>query len=141
MVKKQGVIKIKPTFVFLIIAFVAIGFIALVKLADKQAAKYVRLDYKMKIDTTKIVGNERYGALRGAIFFKKGYFIDTSAKLVENRCNYNKWVTNGPVIDLNSESHEYTLDDLGLPFIVYKKANSDTLNVVKDGCNLKFLIR
>lgn len=95
----------------------------------------------MKIDPTMIIGNEKHGALRGAVFYKKGYFIDTSAKLIENNCGFNSWESNGPIVDLNKDPHECTLDDLGLPYVVYKEANSDTLHIKKDGCILKFLLR
>ena len=131
----------KPVFVFFIIAFVVIGFITLVQLHNKQANKYIKLNSQMKIDSTRITGNEKYGMLRGAVFYKKEYFIGKSAKLIENNCEFNSWESNGPIIDLNSKPHDYTLGDLGLPYIVYKKANTDTLNVVKDGFNLKFLLQ
>ncbi len=94
----------------------------------------------MKIDSTLISGDENYGLLRGAVFFKSGYFIDTSARLIENNCGFNSWKSNGPVVDFNSLPHEYTLDDLGLPFVVYKDANNDTIFVKKSGCLLKFIL-
>lgn len=141
MVSTQRLIKIKPILVFLIILFVVLGFVIVVATWNSQAGKYIKLIPEMKIDPNYIIGDEKYGLLRGAVFYKKGHFIDTSAKLVENNCNYVNWQSNGPLIDLNTEPHKYTLDDLGLPYMVYKKANSDTLYVEKKGCLLKFLIQ
>lgn len=141
MVKGQNIIKAKPVYIFFIIAFLVIGFVALVYMHNRQANKYIRINSQVKIDSVMITGNENYGALRGAVFYKKGYFISTSAKLIENNCEFNSWESNGRIVDLNKDPHEYTLDDLGLPYVIYKDVNSDTLHIKKDGCILKFLLR
>lgn len=141
MASNQAVIKVKPIFVLFIILFTMAGFIALIMTWNYQANKYIKLTPEMKIDTTEITGDEKFGVLRGAVFFDNGYFIDTSAKLVVNSCKRMDWKSNGPLFDLHSKPHEYTLTDLGLPYTVYKKANEDTLHVEKDGCVLKFLIQ
>ncbi|MDY0336147.1 MAG: hypothetical protein RBR47_14430 [Bacteroidales bacterium] len=114
-----------------IILFVFVGFIFLIILTNHQAGKYVKLNHQMRIDSTLITGNEKYGALRGAVFYKKEHFISTSAKLLSNPCNYDIWKSHGPLIDFNNEPHNYTLDDLRLPYIVFKASNNDTLFVEK----------
>ncbi|MBN2612906.1 MAG: hypothetical protein JXB00_15225 [Bacteroidales bacterium] len=140
MVNKRELIKVHPFFSLLIITFLIIGFIILIMISNKQASNYVALSFEMKLDSIEISGDEKYGNLRGAIFFKKDYYIATSARFIGDDCDYNNWIYNGPNIDLNTKPHKYTLDDLGLPFLVYKMANNDTLQIIKNGCLIKFLI-
>lgn len=141
MVNTQKTIRLKPLYIFLLIALLILGFISLIHLENKRVNKYIKLNYQMKIDSTLISGDENYGLLRGAVFFKRGYFIGTSARLIENNCGFNSWKSNGPIVDFNKIPHEYTLDDLGLPFVVYKDANNDTIFVDKSGCLLKFILQ
>ncbi len=141
MVNKREIIEIKPKFILLIITFMIIIFIVLIRRDNKRISTYIMVNHKMKIDSINITGNEiNYGLTRGAIFFKEVYYIKTSSKLVENKDNYNKWQYE-PIISFNPNPPEHRLFDLGFPFIIYKKANNDTLNVIKDGYNLKFLIQ
>ncbi len=98
MKKQRELIRIKPAFVFLIIAFVAIGFIALVKFENKRAAKYVGVDHKMKIDSITITGDEKYGVLNG-------YFVNTSAILIENPTHFDDWVGGAPIISFTSKPY------------------------------------
>ena len=116
-------------------------FFLLIIITNIQDKNIVVVNRETNVDSVEITGYEGYGSGRGGIFYKKDHCISTSAKLIENNCGFNSWKSNGPIIDLNNKPHEYTLDDLGLPYVVYKRANSDTLHIKKDGCVLKFLLR
>ena len=140
MVKSNTTIKIKPQYILLIVFFVVLGFVLMILISNHTAKKYLEASYVDQIDTTFITGHDYFGAFRAAVFFKKNTFISTDAILIENKSRYNKWKSNGPIIDFNSDPHSYTLGDLGLPYTIFKRANSDTLLVEKDGYTLKFLM-
>ncbi len=140
MVKSNTTIKIKPQYILLIAFFLVLGFVLTIFISNHKANKFYEASFVDQIDTTFITGYDSYGALRGAVFFKKNKFISTSAILIENKSRYNKWKSNGPIIDFNSDLHSYTLDDLALPYTILKSANSDTLFVEKEGYTLKFLM-
>lgn len=77
----------------------------------------------------------------GAVFYDRKKYINTSARLVGNdSLSKDIWKSNGPIIDFDDKPHEFTLDDLEMPYSLYKKKNSDTINVIKDGFELKFLM-
>lgn len=133
-------IKVKPIFLLFIIGFLVAGFIGLILLSKHQSSRYLEAGHNMEIDTTFISGDEGFGALRGAVFYKENYFVSSAAKLIENPCNYQDWKSDGPIIDFNSRPHVYSLDDLDLPYALFKKPDNDTLHVFKDGCELVFLL-
>lgn len=140
MVIKNTIMKVKRKYILIIVFSLVFGFIGLILISNQQASHYIEACFDTEIDTIQITGYEKYGSLRGAVFYKKSMFVNTSALLIENPFNYNDWKSNGPIIDFNSEPHSYTLDDLGLPYTLAKKANSDTIYIEKDGHILKFLM-
>ena len=137
-VNRNDTIKLNPKIVIIIIAFVIIGFLSMVLISKHQVSKYFIANFETEIVSTAITG--KFGGGRGGIGYKKYHFISTSAILIENKSRYNKWKSNGLIIDFNSDPHSYTLDDLALPYTISKSANSDTLLVEKDGYTLKFLM-
>ncbi|MEQ8715839.1 MAG: hypothetical protein RIC80_22690 [Cyclobacteriaceae bacterium] len=90
--------------------------------------------YERKIDSVRIENNLG----RGGFEYKEGHVINTDAILIFNPCDSNIWRSHGPLIDFDSVPHKYTFGDLACPFLMFKKAQNDTINVLKDGCLLQF---
>lgn len=133
------IIKVHPKLIVLFIVLVISLFGLFIYLSNKQAGKYKSADFNTEIKPTEVNRKEVFGSLRGALFYKKNWFIDKGALLVGNNPVDKKlWDSYGPAIDLNSEPHHYTLGDLKLPFIVSKQANSDIILVKKDSLTFKF---
>jgi hypothetical protein len=137
-VNHNNTIKLSPKIAISIIVFVILGFLSMVLISKQKVSKYFIANFETKIVSTVVTGE--FGGGRGGIGYKKNHFISTSAILIENKSRYNKWKTNGPIIDLNSDPHSYTLDDLALPYTISKNAYSDTLFVEKEGNVLLFLM-
>jgi hypothetical protein len=106
---------------------------------NKRTSNRITVNFDYKVDSININGTSNYKD-RGGILFNEKFVINTSAKWIEDDCGYKNWESNGPIIDFDSLPHEYTLDDLGVPYIIFKESNNDTLHVIKDDCSFKFLL-
>lgn len=92
--------------------------------------------YETKIDSIYI----DYNLGRGGFEYKDNYVISTDAVLIKNPCGSSVWQTHGPIIDFDSEPHEYSFGDLETPFLMFKNEKSDTINIIKEGCKMSFLL-
>jgi len=109
-------------------------------LSGKTTGKFKEATFETGIDTVLVTGNEFFGAGRGAIAYSNDRYIHSAARLVENKSGFSNRESNGPVIDFDTIPHRYILDDLGFPYKIYKKADSDTIVVLKDGLVMKFIL-
>lgn len=101
--------------------------------------KYKEATFETEIQETKLPVNLPYPG-RGGITYDNNCYISSNAMLVENLSSFSDWKSNGPIIDFDTILHKYTLDDMDFPYIISKKANSDTIIVFKNGFVLKFLL-
>jgi len=83
--KKSVIIKLFSVF------FLFTIFIFCIHIEHKQSKKQIKVKFNMKIDSTKITGLKIFGVGRGGVFYKKNHFIPTSAKLLENKNNFQNW--------------------------------------------------
>jgi hypothetical protein len=138
---KREIIRIPVKAVITIIIIFIIFFSVVIVIGNKKAGNYIEATLTTEISLTQITGNEGYSYLRGAVFYDRNSYINTSARLIGNdSLSKDIWKSNGPIIDFDATPHEFTLDDLEMPYLLYKKKNSDTINVIKDGFEIKFLI-
>jgi hypothetical protein len=138
---KREIIRIPAKTVITIVVIFVIFFSVVIIIGNKKVENYAEATLTTEIPLTQIKGNEGYGYLRGAIFYDRNSYINTSARLIGNdSLSKDIWKSNGPMIDFDATPHEFTLDDLEMPYSLYKKKNSDTINVIKNGFELKFLI-
>jgi hypothetical protein len=138
MVNKNLIKLPKSAIVIIVVAIVSL-FVLIVCISNKSTAKYIEADFNTEIKPTELNGSETYGILRGGLFYEKNKFLSTSAKFIfNNSIDKNIWESHGPLIDFNNNPHHYTLDDLSLPYIISKQADSDTIIVIKNGIPLKF---
>ncbi len=138
---KRELIRIPVKTVITIIIIFIIVFSVVIIIGNKKVKNYAEATLTTEISLTQITGNEGYGYLRGAIFYERNSYINTSVRLFGNdSLSKDIWKSNGPIIDFDASPHRFTLDDLEMPYSLYKKKNSDTINVIKDGFELKFLM-
>jgi len=105
--------------------------------SNQSAKKYKTADFKTEIKASKIDGKEGYGSLGGTIFYADKEGIASSAELINNEFIDEKyWKSHGPLVDFDKNHHHYSIDDLKFPYVLSKKANCDTIIVMKD--NVKF---
>lgn len=109
-------------------------------LAQRSTGKFKEATFETGIDTVLVTGNEFFGAGRGTIPYSSDNYIQSAARLIENKSGFSSWKSNGPVFDFDTIPHQYTLDDLRFPFKIHKKPASDTILVLKDGIVLKFFL-
>ena len=100
----------------------------------KRVANYVRATSETEIPFTQLTGNEKYGSQRGSIFYSKNKSISSQLKPIDHdAAKYNFW-------NPGLRKGEYTIYDLKKPFSLYKEKNNDTINVIKDGVKIQFLM-
>lgn len=137
-VKHSGRIELKPKTITIIIVLGLLLFISLILIEDYKISRLVFVEHKTAIDSILVKGE--FGILRGGIAYKERHIINTTGILIENNYGYNKWKSHGPIIDFDTIPYINRLSDLATPYTLFKKANSDTLFVEKDGYPLKFLL-
>lgn len=137
---RKRIFKIPVKTVVTIVILQVIFFVIVFLVGNQKASKYVKTEIKTQIPKVYVTGNENYGALRGAVFFSRDSFISTSATLIGDIKNVDIWKSHGPIIDLDTIPHQYTLDDLALPYELSKDENCNTIIIKKDGYELKFLL-
>ena len=77
---------------------------------------------------------------RGALFINDTLVINSRSTAIDFPQKFNGWATHGPIVDFDTLSHKYRLEDLRIPYILSKRAHCDTIYVIKDGHELKFFL-
>jgi hypothetical protein len=138
---KREIIKVPVRMLIIIIILIIIFFSMVILVGNRKMKNYVEATLSTEIPLTQITLHKGYGYLRGAVFYNENNYINTSARFIGgNAFDKNIWKSNGPIVDFDTIPYEYTLDDLEFPYYLYKRKNSDTINVIKDGSDLRFLI-
>ncbi|HRP34110.1 MAG TPA: hypothetical protein PKV73_19570 [Agriterribacter sp.] len=139
--KKKWIIKVPFKIVIIIIIVMITFFSIVISIGNRVTKNYIKATFETEIPLSHITLNREYGYLRSAIFYKKNHYISTSANLIgENIFDRNIWQSNGPIIDFDTIPYVYSLDDLKAPYRLFKKANNDTINVIKGQYIIKFLL-
>ncbi len=113
----------------------------IILIGNKVVTRYKQANIETEIDSKIILGNEKYGYLRGAVFYSKDKYVSASATLIGDSPASNIWKSAGPIIDFDNIPYRHTLNDLSFPYSLRKKERNDTILVQKDKYNLKFLMQ
>ena len=126
--------------VFTVILFCICLLVALVIIIVKQNIHYStapRVNKLTKIDSTLVMKSNT--SLRGAIYIKNIGFLNTAySELISNPDKFQNWNSKGPEISFTEIEYVNNLNDVPLPYLIYKKENSDTIYIKKDIFNLYF---
>lgn len=137
---RREIIKLPVRIVIVIIIIILTIFSIVILINTKELRNYAEASITTEIPLTQITKYNNYGYLRGTVFFNESNYINSSARLIGDNTFKDIWRSNGPIVDFDTIPYEYTLDDLEMPFYLYKRKNSDTIHVTKDGYNLMFLL-
>ena len=96
------------------------------------------VDYSTKVDSIRIESLNGSG-IRGVIGVQEDLFISSSADVVENPCGY-EFNFDGPIVDWSKDGYTNRLADVDFPYTIFKAANSNYFVVIKDSCDLKFIL-
>lgn len=118
--------------------FMTIGIIVLYLNSDNERYNYRFIEFYDFLDTTTLVF-ENGG--KQSIALSESLKVFNSSYLIENKSNYNEWYDYKPIISFMKEPYRYKIRDVRFPYKVYKRKNSDTIEVFKDTFKLKFKIR
>ncbi len=77
---------------------------------------------------------------RGGIFINDTLVINSRCEVVDFPYEFNGRATDDPLVNFDTLSHKYGLDDLRIPYELSMDANCDTINVSKGNYKLKFLL-
>lgn len=124
--------------IIFIITFMTIGISVLYLNSDNEEYNLRSIEFYDFLDTTMVVyenDGRKYIALNDTLK------VFNSSFLIENKLNYNDWYDHKPFISFTNEPYRYQIRDVRFPYKVYKKMNSDTIEVFKDTFKLKFKIR
>lgn len=136
---EKNLIKISRKFITILVIVIIGLFLLAIYISKIASSKYTEIDYHSEIESIELKGTENFGALRGALFYEKNKYINTNAILIKNNTlDLSLWESSSPIIDFDNNPHQYTLDDLSFPFVIYKKAKSDTIVAEKEGFTFKF---
>ena len=135
--KKRELIKIPDNIATTMLLICTMGFGIVIKFANKETEKYVRATTATEIPMTQITGDEGYGHLNGTIFYDINRYISSSSELIGNDPLSKDLWYNGR---RKNKPNRYILFDLKLPYSLYKEKDNDTIIVIKDGFELKFLL-
>lgn len=108
---------------------------------------HISEDYRVANTTTEIRpiilnGTEEWGYLRSTVFYKKNVFIP-DAILVAADCKESiltKRNIQKRTLENNNHAPRFYLYELGYPYQLSKKGNTDTIVIKKEDCLLKFLM-
>ncbi|MBP5708760.1 MAG: hypothetical protein J6W61_03235 [Bacteroidales bacterium] len=135
--KKRELIKIPDNIVTTFFIFVFFSSAFIIKMGNKEAERYIRATTATEIPMTQITGDEGYGHLNGTIFYDINRYISSSSELIGNDPLSKDLWYNGR---RKNKPNRYILFDLKLPYSLYKEKDNDTIIVIKDGFELKFLL-
>jgi hypothetical protein len=124
--------------IIFIITFMTIGITVLYLNSDNEEYNLRSIEFYDFLDTTMVVyenDGRKYIALNDSLKVFKSF------NLVENKSNFNDWIDHKPIISFTKEPYRYKIRDVRFPYKVYKRMNSDTIEVFKDTFKLKFKIR
>lgn len=94
---ERDIIRIPGYLIATIIVIVVLLFVTIILIGNKKAENYIRATYSTEILNVVITGNERYGYLRGAVFYKTDHYVATSAKFVGKSFRSDIWKSHGPL--------------------------------------------
>ena len=138
--KKRELIKIPDNIATTMLLICTMGFGIVIKFANKEAEKYVRATTATEIPMTQITGHDGYGGgMRGTVVYDKHRYISSDSKLIGND-PLIKDIWDNYSFKKNDPPPRYTLFFLKMPYSLYKEKDNDTINVIKDGFELKFLL-
>jgi len=133
---KREIIQAPTKFSIINICIVVILFIVSIIIENKKAENNVVATSATEIPFVEII----YGPSRGSICFSKNNFISSSAKLIDiDALNYDFW-GRVPIMSLNTEPYQYRLDNLNVPYYLFKEKDNDTINVIKNGIKIRFVM-
>ena len=135
--KKREYIHISDNIVTTFFIFVFFSSAFIIKMGNKEAERYIRATTATEIPMTQITGDEGYGHLNGTIFYDNNRYISSSSELIGNDPLSKDLWYNGR---RKNKPNRYILFDLKLPYSLYKGKDNDTIIVIKDGFELKFLL-
>ena len=136
--KKRELIKIPDNIATTMLLIWTMGFGIVIRIANKKAEKFVMATTATEIPLTQITS--RFGEVRGAIFYDRYNYVSSSSRLIGNDpLSKDIWVKYG--IGKNNTPPYYNLFLLETPYSLYKEKDNDTIIVIKDGFELKFLLK
>lgn len=106
--------------------------------SNKVKYSLKEISYSDYLDTT-LIEFENSG--RGGLRLDTNFYLRWSYYIEDNNSSYSGWETHEPIISFTNEPYKLGIRDVPFPFKVYKRANSDTLVVLKDSFELKFKLR
>ena len=133
-------IKVPNKLIVIILIFMISTITLIILIGNKVVTKYKQANIETEIDSKIIFGNEKYGYLRGAVFYSKNKYVSASATLIGDNPTSNIWKSAGPIKDFDDIPYRHTLNDLSFPYSLKKKEKNDTIFVQKDKYKLKFLM-
>jgi hypothetical protein len=136
----KEIIAYPKRFLIFFLTVIVGGFVFSIIYSKWRSKNYKAVTATEKIDTINLTGDEKYGYLRGAVFYKPNRFI-SEAILLDVDCN-NETAYEKNDSDPNTLKHmaypsPYYLSDLSRPFILYKSTDS-IINIRKQGCLMRF---
>ena len=128
--------KITTILLIFIIGFILFFYIT-IKHFNKVSEKSARATSATEIPMTLITS--KYGELGGAIYYDRNCYISSDSKLIGND-PLSKDIWDNYSFKKNDPPPRYTLFYLKTPYSLYKEKDNDTIIVIKDGFELKFLL-
>lgn len=104
---------------------------------SKDYSNYRLIEYSDYQDTTTV---DYMDKAKVTIDLSDSIVAPIGLYLIENSSNYNEWLDHKPIISFTKEPYRYKIRDVRFPYKVYKRKNSDTIEVFKDTFKLKFIL-
>jgi len=105
--------------------------------SDNEEYNHRLIEFYDFLDTTMVV-YENDG--RKNIALNDSLKVFKSSNLIENKSNFNEWIDHKPFISFSKEPYRYKIRDIPFPYKIYKRKNSDMIEVFKDTFKLKFIL-
>lgn len=129
---------------YILLGLVCLGMgIFLVFYLDYTDRDYKAAGLNTEIKPVVIEGTEEWGYLRGAVFYNKNNFIHGGTIFISSTCNdstLSKFHIQKRTLENNDHAPRFYLYELGYPYQLSKKRNTDTIVIKKEDCLLKFLM-
>ena len=132
------VYKVNP---YLFFGFLAILFISIIIYESKKSDDYKVIDPNEDIKLITLYGNEGYGSLRGAVFYKKNRFIGEAILRkaeCDHSCSFETLNIDSKDLSVLDLKLPYKLSDLTYPYSLKKE--KDQIYVEKENCRLVFYL-
>jgi|GEM_PF-1689820 len=116
-------------------SFTLIMFFSGVINENERKSNLIIVTHEMKVDTLEVdSGNDR-----GGIFLKDKLVILSYCPVIDEPEGFDGWYSINAKL-ASGKPYINTLDELRLPYLLFKEASSDTIFVFSKGYTLKFLL-